>query len=53
MTEKMNIKIPELLAPAGDMQRLRAAVKYKADAVYLGGTVFGMRTAPEISPTPS
>ncbi len=40
------IKKPELLAPAGDMERLRAAVKYGADAVYLGGTVFGMRAAP-------
>lgn len=40
------IKKPELLAPAGDMERLMAAVKYGADAVYLGGTVFGMRVAP-------
>ncbi len=40
-----NLK-PELLAPAGDMERLRAAIKYGADAVYLGGTVFGMRAAP-------
>ncbi|MBR6568170.1 MAG: U32 family peptidase [Clostridia bacterium] len=37
---------PELLAPAGDMERLKIAVKYGADAVYLGGTVFGMRAAP-------
>lgn len=44
MTEK--IKKPELLAPAGDMERLMAAVKYGADAVYLGGTTFGMRAAP-------
>ncbi|MDO4379735.1 MAG: U32 family peptidase [Clostridia bacterium] len=41
------LKKPELLAPAGDMERLKAAVKYKADAVYLGGSVFGMRTAPQ------
>ena len=40
------IKKPELLAPAGDMERLQAAVKYGADAVYLGGTMFGMRAAP-------
>ena len=40
------IKKPELLAPAGDMERLRAAIRYGADAVYLGGTVFGMRAAP-------
>lgn len=42
----MQIKKPELLAPAGDMDRLKAAVKYGADAVYLGATAFGMRTAP-------
>ena len=36
-------KIPELLAPAGDMERLRMAVLYGADAVYLAGTTFGMR----------
>ncbi len=34
---------PELLAPAGDMERLRLAVAYGADAVYLAGTDFGMR----------
>lgn len=36
---------PELLAPAGDMERLAAAVEYGADAVYLGSDCFGMRTA--------
>ena len=36
-------KRPELLAPAGDMERLRMAVLYGADAVYLAGTNFGMR----------
>jgi len=40
MTER---KKPELLAPAGDMERLRMAVLYGADAVYLAGTAFGMR----------
>ncbi|MCI8849313.1 MAG: U32 family peptidase, partial [Oscillibacter sp.] len=34
---------PELLAPAGDMERLRMAVLYGADAVYLAGSSFGMR----------
>ena len=34
---------PELLAPAGDLERLRMAVAYGADAVYLAGTDFGMR----------
>ena len=35
--------MPELLAPAGDMERLKMAVLYGADAVYLAGTDFGMR----------
>ena len=35
---------PELLAPAGDFERLRMAVLYGADAVYLAGTTFGMRS---------
>ena len=39
------IKIPELLAPAGDLVRLKAAVDFGADAVYLAGEEFGMRTA--------
>jgi putative protease len=33
----------ELLAPAGDMERLQMSVAYGADAVYLGGNDFGMR----------
>lgn len=37
---------PELLCPAGDAERLQAAVMYGADAVYLGGKEFGMRSAP-------
>lgn len=35
----------ELLSPAGDSDRLEAALQYGADAVYLAGTMFGMRTA--------
>ena len=34
----------ELLAPAGDMERLEMAVAYGADAVYLAGNTFGMRS---------
>jgi len=34
----------ELLAPAGDMERLQMAAAYGADAVYLAGTLFGMRS---------
>ena len=38
-------RTPELLAPAGDMEKLRFAVAYGADAVYLSGRRFGMRAA--------
>lgn len=34
---------PELLAPAGDLEKLKVAVLYGADAVYLGGHNFGLR----------
>jgi putative protease len=37
--------LPELLSPAGDRERLEAAVRFGADAVYLAGKSFGMRTA--------
>ena len=39
------IKKPEILAPAGDYDKLVAAVQYGADAVYLGGEEFSMRVA--------
>lgn len=39
------MKKPEILAPAGDYDKLRAAVLYGADAVYLGGEEFSMRVA--------
>ncbi len=45
MADYQNRKI-ELLSPAGDMLRLRLAVKFGADAVYLGGEMFGMRSNP-------
>jgi len=37
------VKRPELLAPAGDLEKLKVAVLYGADAVYLGGRHFGLR----------
>ena len=37
---------PELLSPAGDLERLDAALRFGADAVYLAGREFGMRSAP-------
>lgn len=36
----------ELLSPAGDFERLKLAVKFGADAVYVGGSKFGMRSNP-------
>ena len=38
---------PELLAPAGSLEKLKVAVLYGADAVYCGGQQFGLRTAAE------
>ncbi len=44
-TSTNHFKLPELLCPAGDLTRLKAAVDFGADAVYLAGEEFGMRTA--------
>ena len=35
----------ELLAPAGDLEKLKTAIDYGTDAVYLGGEAFGLRKA--------
>ena len=35
---------PELLAPAGDLKRAKTAIVYGADAVYLGGQFFSLRS---------
>ncbi len=47
MDNKTNKKLkqPELLAPAGNLKKLRIAYKYGADAVYVGGKKFGLRAA--------
>jgi U32 family peptidase len=39
------IKIPELLAPAGDLEKLDTAIHFGADAVYVGGEKFSLRAA--------
>ena len=36
---------PEILSPAGNFEKMRAAILYGADAVYLAGHIFGMRAA--------
>lgn len=42
----MNIKEkPELLAPAGNLEKLKIAIEYGADAVYIGGEEFSLRVA--------
>ena len=39
------MKRPELLSPAGTFEKMKAAILYGADAVYLAGRIFGMRAA--------
>lgn len=39
------MKLPEVLAPAGNIDKLKVAVSYGAGAVYLGGLKFGLRSA--------
>lgn len=41
----MNNQMPELLSPAGDMEKMRFAIAYGANAVYFAGQRFGMRAA--------
>ena len=35
---------PELLAPAGNLEKLKFAIHYGADAVYIGGQAYGLRS---------
>ena len=39
------MKRPEILSPAGNFEKMKAAILYGADAVYLAGKLFGMRAA--------
>ena len=39
------MKRPEILSPAGNFEKMRSAILYGADAVYLAGQIFGMRAA--------
>ena len=38
------IKKPELLAPAGNLEKLKIAIIYGADAVFVGGKEFSLRS---------
>lgn len=42
--KRVIVKKPELLAPAGNLEKLKIAVRYGADAVYIGGQEFGLRS---------
>src|SRR5699024_4593424 len=39
------MKKPELLAPAGNLEKLKIAINYGADAVYLAGKAYGLRAS--------
>ncbi|SEN45304.1 putative protease [Amphibacillus marinus] len=41
---EQQLKKPELLAPAGNLEKLKFAIHYGADAVYIGGQQFGLRS---------
>ena len=43
--KRVIIKKPELLAPAGNLEKLKIAIDYGADAVYFGGEAFSLRAA--------
>ena len=45
MSVKKDIILPELLSPAGNFEKMEAAFRFGADAVYLAGKGFGMRAA--------
>jgi putative protease len=42
--KRVRLNKPELLAPAGSLEKLRFAVHYGADAVYIGGQQYGLRS---------
>ncbi|MEH7223155.1 U32 family peptidase [Bacillus sp. JJ1566] len=42
--KRVIIKKPELLAPAGNLEKLKIAVHYGADAVFIGGQEYGLRS---------
>ncbi len=44
MTKQTKLKRPEVLAPAGTLEKLKVAIQYGADAVYIGGNAYGLRS---------
>ena len=43
------LKRPEVLSPAGTLEKLKVAVQYGADAVFIGGQAYGLRSVQETS----
>lgn len=43
-TNLTDLKRPELLSPAGTLEKLKTAIHYGADAVYIGGDAYGLRS---------
>ena len=43
-TSTKTLKRPEILAPAGTLEKLKTAIQYGADAVYIGGNAYGLRS---------
>lgn len=43
MTIKTKLKRPEVLAPGGTLEKLKTAIHYGADAVYIAGVEYGLR----------
>ncbi|MGX7243976.1 peptidase U32 family protein [Enterococcus quebecensis] len=44
MTNERTLKRPEVLAPAGTLEKLKTAIHYGANAVYIGGNAYGLRS---------
>ena len=43
--KRVIVKKPELLAPAGNLEKLKVAILYGADAVFIGGKEFSLRSS--------
>ncbi|MEK3936488.1 U32 family peptidase [Sporosarcina sp. FSL W7-1349] len=44
MEKRVITKKPEVLAPAGTLEKLKMAIRYGADAVFIGGNAYGLRS---------
>lgn len=42
------LKRPEVLSPAGTLEKLKVAIDYGADAVFVGGQAYGLRSRWEL-----